>query len=101
MKLEDVDINQCPMPYHVANAFKNSDRCDYTSTLVIYCFYGIISGKSFLLFNYVIIQSAFRSQAKASSKEDTNVNVEPDLSIRSSTRTISTSAIRWKKSGTL
>lgn len=36
VRLEDVDINQCPMAYHVANAFKNSDRCDYTSTLVIY-----------------------------------------------------------------
>ena len=34
IKLDDVDINQCYMPYYEANAFKNSDRCDYYSTLV-------------------------------------------------------------------
>ena len=34
VKLDDVDINQCPMPYHVANALNNSDRCDHHSTLV-------------------------------------------------------------------
>lgn len=34
VKLEDLDINQCAMPFHVANAFKNSDRCDFYSTRV-------------------------------------------------------------------
>ncbi len=32
--LNYLDINQCSMPYHVPNAFKGSDRCDYQSTVV-------------------------------------------------------------------
>ena len=32
--LKYLDINQCSMPYYVANTFKNSDRCDYQSTVV-------------------------------------------------------------------
>ncbi len=36
IKLEGLDINQCAMPFFVANAFKNSDRCDYQSTVVTY-----------------------------------------------------------------
>lgn len=35
VKLEDVDINQCSMPFYVANAFKNTNRCDFHSTVVI------------------------------------------------------------------
>lgn len=34
VKLEELDINQCSMSYHVANAFKDTDRCDYLSTVV-------------------------------------------------------------------
>jgi hypothetical protein len=34
VKLDELDIDQCAMPFHVANAFKNTDRCDYHSTLV-------------------------------------------------------------------
>ena len=36
--LRYLDINQCSMPYYVANAFKNSDRCDYQSTVVCFVF---------------------------------------------------------------
>jgi hypothetical protein len=28
MRLEQLDINQCPDDYHVPNAFKGSDKCD-------------------------------------------------------------------------
>lgn len=35
VKLDELDINQCYMPYYEANAFKNSDRCDYYSTICI------------------------------------------------------------------
>ncbi|KAH9491662.1 hypothetical protein Btru_030629, partial [Bulinus truncatus] len=27
-----LEINQCPMPFHIPNAFKNTARCDYFST---------------------------------------------------------------------
>lgn len=35
VKLDELDINQCYKPYYEANAFKNSDRCDYYSTLCV------------------------------------------------------------------
>lgn len=47
VKLDDVDINQCSMPYHVANAFKNTDRCDYYSTQCIF-----VPGKGFVKGGY-------------------------------------------------
>jgi len=47
IKLDDVDINQCYMPYYEANAFKNSDRCDYYSTLCI-----PVAGKGFVKGGY-------------------------------------------------
>ena len=33
-KLDELDINQCPMDYHVPNAFKDTARCDFQSTYV-------------------------------------------------------------------
>ncbi|CAH1798682.1 unnamed protein product [Owenia fusiformis] len=34
VKLEELDVNQCPGEFHVPNAFKSTARCDYEST---YC----------------------------------------------------------------
>ena len=32
--LDELDINQCPAPFHVPNAFKNTARCHFESTYV-------------------------------------------------------------------
>ena len=34
VKLDELDIQQCPMPFHVPNAFKDTCRCDFESTYV-------------------------------------------------------------------
>ena len=47
VKLDDVDINQCAMPFYEANAFKNTDRCDYISTLCV-----PVPGKGFIKGGY-------------------------------------------------
>ena len=34
MRLDEIDINQCPDEYHVPNAFKGTDKCDRASSYV-------------------------------------------------------------------
>ena len=34
IKLDELDINQCPQPFYVPNAFKDTARCHYESTFV-------------------------------------------------------------------
>lgn len=34
VKLDELDIQQCPGPFHEPNAFKNTARCDYETTYV-------------------------------------------------------------------
>lgn len=34
MRLDEIDINQCPDEYHVPNAFKGTDKCDRSSSYV-------------------------------------------------------------------
>ncbi|XP_074642208.1 uncharacterized protein LOC141899673 [Tubulanus polymorphus] len=31
VSLDDMDINQCPQPFYIPNAFKNTAKCDYES----------------------------------------------------------------------
>ncbi|CAD5117999.1 DgyrCDS6740 [Dimorphilus gyrociliatus] len=39
VKLETLDLNQCPAEFYIANAFKNTARCHYESTYVSICYY--------------------------------------------------------------
>ncbi len=34
VKLDELDINQCPMDFHVPNAFKDTSRCHFENTYV-------------------------------------------------------------------
>ena len=34
VRLDELDINQCPQEYHIPNAFKATARCHYESTYV-------------------------------------------------------------------
>ena len=34
VRLDELDLNQCPMDYHVANAFGNTARCQFETTYV-------------------------------------------------------------------
>lgn len=34
VKLKELDINQCPADFYVANAFKNTAKCDFKSQYV-------------------------------------------------------------------
>lgn len=47
VKLDELDINQCPQDYFVPNAFKDTARCHYETT---YCVY--LAGKKFVRGSY-------------------------------------------------
>ena len=34
IRLDELDINQCPMDFHVPNAFKGTARCHYEDSVV-------------------------------------------------------------------
>ena len=38
IRLRQLEINQCPAPFHVPNAFKNTATCDFQSTYVFVYF---------------------------------------------------------------
>lgn len=48
IRLEELDLNQCSMPFYVANAFKGSDRCDYQSTVVSVLIWIFLKKKGYL-----------------------------------------------------
>ena len=39
IKLSLLSLTQCPQPFYVPNAFKNTALCDYESTYVRTCLY--------------------------------------------------------------
>lgn len=51
VKLRYLDINQCPADFYVANAFKNTAKCDFRSQYVSTHYYCPDFWSSFSLMN--------------------------------------------------
>ena len=36
IRLTNIEVNQCPQPFYIPNAFKDTAVCDFTTTYVIF-----------------------------------------------------------------
>ncbi len=53
VKLDELDIQQCPQAFHVPNAFKDTARCHYETTYV-----SIIASLAFILAQCYVFMSS-------------------------------------------